>query len=337
MSASQGDLRDSRGSGAQPPAGFLAWWRRRSAARRANLEARHLLKEARRILRKRGPQIPGAVTATVNAAIKGVTDAMEAGDVERLRKANLTLDETMDDHLSFARKSTLREYAESIGVAIAVALLLRAFVVEAFQIPSGSMIPTLKVGDHIFVSKFSYGLSIPFTDKKIFEYGQPKRGDVIVFKFPQDHSTDYIKRVVGLPGDTIEVRQGQLYVNGNEIHRERIPERCHYSEESNAGVPDDHDCEHWVETLGDRVHDTILEPSHQAIDHPRSVVPQNAVFVMGDNRDNSYDSRRWGTVDMDLIKGRALIIWWSRGTSKSWDPVDWLRQIRWNRFFTVVH
>ena len=118
MSASQGDLRDSRGSGgAHPPAGFLAWWRRRSAARRANLEARHLLKEARRILRKRGPQIPGAVTATVNAAIKGVTDAMEAGDVERLRKANLTLDETMDDHLSFARKSTLREYAESIVIA----------------------------------------------------------------------------------------------------------------------------------------------------------------------------------------------------------------------------
>ncbi|HMF43672.1 MAG TPA: signal peptidase I [Polyangia bacterium] len=335
MSASQGDLGDRRGpGGAPPPAGFLAWWRRRSAARRANLEARHLLKEARRILKKRGPQIPGAVTATVNAAIKGVTDAMEAGDVERLRKANLTLDETMDDHLSFARKSTIREYAESIGVAIAVALLLRAFVVEAFQIPSGSMIPTLEVGDHIFVSKFSYGLSIPFTDLKVLEYAQPKRGDVIVFKFPQDTSTDYIKRVVGLPGDTIEVRQGQLYVNGNEIHRERIPLRCHYTE-PNDGVPD-HDCEHWIETLGDRVHDTILEPSHQAIDHPRTVVPPNAVFVMGDNRDNSYDSRRWGTVDMKLIKGRALIIWWSRGSSKPWDPVDWVRAIRWKRFFTVV-
>jgi len=336
MSA-QGDLHDARGpEGAQARSGFLAWWRRRSAARRANLEARHLLKEARRILRKRGPQIPGAVTATVSAAIKGVTDAMEAGDVERLRKANLTLDETMDDHLSFARKSTFREYAESIGVAIAVALLLRAFVVEAFQIPSGSMIPTLEVGDHIFVSKFSYGFSIPFTDQKILKYAIPHRGDVIVFKKPGETDTDYIKRVIGLPGDTVEMRQGQLYINGNEIHRERVPIRCHYSEVSQAGVPDDHDCEHWIETLGDRVHDTILEPSHQAVDTPRTVIPQGQVFVMGDNRDNSYDSRRWGTVPFDLIKGRALIIWWSRGTSKSWDPIAWIQAIRWHRFFTVV-
>jgi len=218
--------------------------------RRATLESRHLLKEARRILKKKGAQLPGAVAATVRAAMQGVVDASAAADVDRMRKANITLDEVMDDHLSFARKSTLREYAESIGVAIAVALLLRAFVVEAFQIPSGSMIPTLEVGDHIFVSKFSYGLSIPFTDTKILQYSQPARGDVIVFKFPQDTSTDYIKRVVGLPGDTVEVRQGQLYVNGNEIHRERVPERCHYSEVSTAGVPDDHDCERWVETLG---------------------------------------------------------------------------------------
>jgi signal peptidase I len=337
MSASQGDLGDTRGSGgSEPPAGLLAWWRRRSAVRRAHMEARHLLKEARRIIKKRGPQIPGAVMATVRAAIQGVDDAVAAGDVERLRKANLTLDEALDDHLSFARKSTLREYAESIGVAIAVALLLRAFVVEAFQIPSGSMIPTLEVGDHIFVSKFSYGLSIPFTDTKILQYSQPERGDVIVFKFPQDHSTDYIKRVVGLPGDTVEVRQGQLYINGNQILRQRLPVRCHYSEISNAGVPDDHDCEHWIETLGNRVHDTILEPSHPAPDHPRMVIAPGEVFVMGDNRDNSYDSRKWGTVKMNLIKGRALIIWWSRGNSKPWDLAEWVKAIRWRRFFTVV-
>ena len=344
MSAPQGDLGDTRGGGteppargggSEPPAGFLAWWRRRSALRRATLESRHLLKEARRILKKKGNTLPGAVTATVRAAIQGVVDATAAADVDRMRKANITLDEVMDDHLSFARKSTLREYAESIGVAIAVALLLRAFVVEAFQIPSGSMIPTLEVGDHIFVSKFSYGLSIPFTDTKILQHSEPQRGDVIVFKFPQDTSTDYIKRVVGLPGDTVETRQGQLYVNGNEIHRERVPERCHYSEVSTAGVPDDHDCERWVETLGKKVHDTILEPAHPAQDHPRTVIPPGEVFVMGDNRDNSYDSRKWGTVKMNLIKGRALIIWWSRGNSAP-NPVGWAKAIRWGRFFSVV-
>src|SRR4029079_16441389 len=343
MSATQGDLGDARGGGTEPPArgggeppaGFLAWWRRRSALRRATLESRHLLKEARRILKKKGNTLPRAVTATVRAAIQGVVDATAAADVDRMRKANITLDEVMDDHLSFARKSTLREYAESIGVAIAVALLLRAFVVEAFQIPSGSMIPTLEVGDHIFVSKFSYGLSIPFTDTKILKYATPKRGDVIVFKFPHDHSTDYIKRVVGLPGDTVETRNNQLYVNGNEIHRERVPERCHYSEVSTAGVPDDHDCERWVETLGKKVHDTILEPAHPAQDHPRTVIPPGEVFVMGDNRDNSYDSRKWGTVKMNLIKGRALIIWWSRGNSAP-NPVGWAKAIRWGRFFSVV-
>ena len=244
----------------------------------------------------------------------------------------------MDDHLAFARKSTLREYAESIGVAVAVALLLRAFVVEAFQIPSGSMIPTLEVGDHIFVSKFSYGLSIPFTDTKIMQYGEPKRGDVIVFKFPVDHSTDYIKRVVGLPGDTVEVRQGQLYVNGNEIHRERVPRSLPLQRDIDGGRRRTTTTAStgWRRS-GSKVHDTILEPSHPAADHPRLVVPAGEVFVMGDNRDNSYDSRKWGTVKMNLIKGRALIIWWSRGNSKPWDLVAWVQAIRWRRFFSVVH
>ena len=195
----------------------------------------HLLKEARRILKRKGGQIPGAVAATVRSAVQAVVDATEAGDVERMRKANVALDEVMDDHLSFARKSTLREYAESIGVAIAVALLLRAFVVEAFQIPSGSMIPTLEVGDHIFVSKFSYGLSIPFTDMKVLKYSQPQRGDVIVFKFPNDHSTDYIKRVVGLPGDTVEIAaRAALRERQRDPPRARAPLPCRYNESATA-------------------------------------------------------------------------------------------------------
>src|SRR6476620_8105490 len=262
MSASQGYLGDTRGpGGCEPPAGFLAWSRRRSAARRANLEARHLLKEARRILKRKGEQIPAAVAATVRAAVQAVADGVASGDTERRRKANVALDEVMDDHLAFARKSTVREYAESIGVAIAVALLLRAFVVEAFQIPSGSMIPTLEIGDHIFVSKFAYGLSVPFTNNKVMQYAQPSRGDVIVFKYPLDTSTDYIKRVVGLPGDTIEVRHQELYLNGQLVPRERVPRDCHYSEPGPHGPPsDEHNCELWMESLGSRQHMTIFEP-----------------------------------------------------------------------------
>src|SRR5262249_35056578 len=156
--------------------GLLAWWRERSAWNRARLEGKHLVKEARRILKKKSYRIPEAVSTLVSAQADAVEEALAGGDLERVRKTITKLDETVEENLAFARKSTLREYSESIGVAVAIALLLRAFVVEAFQIPSGSMIPTLEVGDHIFVSKFSYGLTIPFTDIKIAQLGEPKRG-----------------------------------------------------------------------------------------------------------------------------------------------------------------
>jgi signal peptidase I len=318
---------------------FIAWWQRRSAARRAGVEGRHLVREARRILRKRSYRIPATVASEVGAAADAVEAALAGEDLEQQRKTIATLDDAMDDHLAFARKSTLREYSESIGVAVAVALLLRAFVVEAFQIPSGSMIPTLEIGDHIFVSKFAYGLSIPFTDNKVMQYAQPSRGDVIVFKYPLDHSTDYIKRVVGLPGDTVEVRRQELFLNGQLVPRERVPRDCHYSEPGPHGPPaDEHDCELWIESLGNKRHETISEPPpHNGRDYARHVVPPGHVFVMGDNRDNSSDSRVWGDVDFNLIKGRALIVWWSRGTANDWSPTSFFKTIRWRRFFQPVH
>jgi signal peptidase I len=330
------------GGGAGAPGGwgaFVAWWQRRSAWKRARVEGRHLVKEANRILRKKSYRIPEAVASQISAAAGGVEEALRGDDLERVRKQIATLDDAMDEHLSFARKSTLREYSESIGVAVAIALLLRAFVVEAFQIPSGSMIPTLEVGDHIFVSKFAYGLSIPFTNAKILQVAQPERGDVIVFKYPLDPGTDYIKRVVGLPGDVIEMRQDELYINGNPVARQRVPKPCHYVEVQRVGPGpgDEHDCELWNETLGKKDHETIQEPRPGAgRDFARTVVPPGHVFVMGDNRDNSSDSRVWGTVDRDLIKGKALIVWWSRGNSDGWSLGNWVKSIRWGRFFQVV-
>src|SRR3954467_11083638 len=201
---------------------LLTWWRTRTADRSTRVEARHLIRESQRILKKKSYRIPAGVAAQVQGDIAAVEQALAGSDLEQLRKAIAALDDAMDAHLAFARKSTVREYSESIGVAVAVALLLRAFVVEAFQIPSGSMIPTLAVGDHIFVSKFSYGLVVPFSNKKILELRQPSRGDVIVFKYPQDPSIDYIKRVVGLPGETVELRHNEVFINNRPMPRERV-------------------------------------------------------------------------------------------------------------------
>jgi signal peptidase I len=334
-----GQHRDSEHEDATAGAtgGLVGWWRQRSATKRARAEGQHLLKESRRILKKKSYRIPASVAAQITADVKALEGALDGEDLDQLRKTIAALDDAMDDHLAFARKSTIREYSESIGVAVAVALLLRAFVVEAFQIPSGSMIPTLEVGDHIFVSKFAFGLSIPFTDSKLLQYAEPQRGDVIVFKFPQDHNIDYIKRVVGLPGDVIEVKQESVYINGKPLPRERIPSVCPDTESPRGpGFSDERDCELWMETLGDKRHETIQEPGRGGRDFARTVVPAGHVFVMGDNRDNSSDSRVWGTVDLDLVKGKALIVWWSRGETEGWSPIAWFKAIRWHRFFHPV-
>ena len=322
---------------------MFAGWNERRGRRRAASEAKHLVGEARRILRKKDShRIPEAVSADIESAIGDVESSLGGEDVEQTRQAMGKLDEKMDEHLSFARKSSLREYAESIGVAVAIALLLRAFVVEAFQIPSGSMIPTLEIGDHIFVSKFSYGVGIPFTNKKILRFGEPKRGDIIVFKFPLDQDVDYIKRVVGLPGETVELKKNQIFVNGRPMARERSSGSCVFDEGPR-------DCEEWVENLDGKVHRTHHEAGAPKDSGPFVIAPNN-VFVMGDNRDNSNDSRAWGTVPEELIKGRALIVWWSRGPTEevrtdgvfSWlgsvpgKIGRWFGAIRWRRFFSLV-
>jgi signal peptidase I len=314
---------------------WIADWKQARSRRRAQSEARHLAHEARRILKKKSYRIPEAVAREVAAAADEVENSLDGSDGERTRQALSRLDEKMDEHLAFARKSSVREYAESIGVAVAIALLLRAFVVEAFQIPSGSMIPTLEVGDHIFVSKFSYGIGIPFTDKKLVTFGMPKRGDIIVFKFPLDPSTDYIKRVVGLPGDKVELRKNEVFINGRPMERYQVKGPCSYDDNGF-----ERRCERWIENLEGRSHLVFQNATDGSTDYGPLKVPEGNVFVMGDNRDNSNDSRGWGTVRQELIKGRALIVWWSRGPitgdfSPSSIP-EWFDAIRWRRFFSLV-
>ncbi len=194
------------------------------------------------------------------------------------------------------------------GPALLAVLVIRSAIAEPFRIPSGSMVPTLAIGDHILVSKFSYGLRIPFTQIELLPLGEPERGDVIVFRYPPDPSLDYIKRIVGLPGDTVEVRNGVVYVNGQEArrtYRDRfkfVNDRCQVQEERL-----------YDEDLLGVVHPVLASVGSSGIRRnygPRTV-PEGHYFVMGDNRDNSADSRVWGFVPRENIKGKAIWVWLS--------------------------
>jgi signal peptidase I len=212
-----------------------------------------------------------------------------------------------------AEKSKLREYVEAFAVALLIALLVRTFVIQAFKIPSSSMENTLLIGDHIFVNKFIYGYHIPFTNGRVLKFRQPARGDIIVFVFPEDKTKDFIKRVVGVPGDTVEVRQKKVYVNGRPVT------------EPYARYVDGLSTDMLVRTRDNM---------------PPVKVPPRKYFVMGDNRDRSYDSRFWGFVDEDAVVGKALFIYfsidWSRGVH--WFEVwRYPELVRWSRIGDALH
>ena len=189
-------------------------------------------------------------------------------------------------------KPLWREYGEALFVALILALVIRTFVVQAFKIPSESMVKTLLVGDHLLASKFSYGIKIPFTHTYIYKGEDPVKGDIIIFEYPNDPSVDYIKRIVGTPGDTIEVRNKQLFRNGEPVKESFIrftePDRIQPVRDNFGPV----------------------------------TVPADKYFVMGDNRDNSMDSRFWGFVDRSAIRAKAWRIYWSWGG---------LGDMRWDR------
>ena len=304
--------------------------------RRAAKEARLLLREARRGLRKYQHRLTAKAAEAVRAAADELQAALDANDDERIKPALNALDQALDDHLSFARKSTFREYAESIGVAVLIALFLRAFVVEAFKIPSGSMIPTLEVGDHIFVNKFIYGVRIPWTNIKFGEnYRKPRRGEVIVFIYPKEPDKDFIKRIVAVEGDTVEIQNGTIVINGKPVERHMADGPCSYWDfKEDLGEWQHVACDKWMETLDGHTFATYYNRGQvEGSWGPRTVPPGN-VFVMGDNRDNSHDSRYWGFVPFDLIKGKAMIIWWSAG-----EPADGpgtFHSVRYGRMFHLV-
>ena len=192
------------------------------------------------------------------------------------------------------------DYSRSFFPVLFFVLLLRSFLFEPFQIPSGSMLPTLKIGDFILVNKFDYGLRLPVLGKTVYEVGQPSRGDVMVFKYPEDPNINFIKRVVGIPGDTVEYRNKVVYLNGAMQTLTRVVP------DGSLVVPPL--TEEASEQLGDREH-RIWRRMTQGRDFPPIQIPEGQYFVMGDNRDNSNDSRVWGFVDDSLIVGRAFAVW----------------------------
>jgi signal peptidase I len=198
-------------------------------------------------------------------------------------------------------KSVFREYLEAAIIAILLALFIRAFIVQAFKIPSGSMKPTLLVGDHILVNKFIYGIKIPFTDHFVLQIKKPKTGDIVVFKWPRNEKKDFIKRVIGVEGDNVEIKDDVLYVNDRKIEAEFIGE---YADTELKRA------QKYIEFLGETKH-PILDVYNKQEDFGPIVVPENAIFVMGDNRDQSLDSRYWGVVSLNKLKGKAFIIYWS--------------------------
>ncbi|MBJ93851.1 MAG: signal peptidase I [Rickettsiales bacterium] len=214
------------------------------------------------------------------------------------------------------RKSVLREYLEAIGIALAVALLLRFFVVEAFKIPSGSMVETLAIGDFIFVNKMAYRAEVPYTalsvrvpfgGTTIKEWSKPERGEVIVFRFPTDQKVDYIKRVVGVPGDLIEIRDNQLLVNGKTYTRSYQGKVSYQDQHCRF-----HSASRYLEDDGQVKYPVLLsEGSNPFEDFGPVRVKDDHLFMMGDNRDNSSDSRAWGQVPIELVKGRAMFVWLS--------------------------
>ena len=198
-------------------------------------------------------------------------------------------------------KSRLRENIEAILIAVVLALFIRTFIIQAFKIPSGSMKETLKIGDHILVNKFIYGVKLPFSQTTIIPVKNPKRGDIIVFKFPEDPGKDFIKRVIGVAGDVIEIQDKQVFVN----HK--------HPDQSYGVYKDPH----------------VIPAGLQPRDNFGPVtVPKNSLFVMGDNRDCSYDSRFWGFVDLKKVKGKAFIIYWS------WDKGNF--DVRWSRIGSLL-
>ncbi len=311
-----------------------------SKARREVL--RHALK-VERLARRHRRRLGDEAADALQVAAREAGEAALGENAEKLSGAVKRLDGLFDKHLAFTRRGLLREYGEVVVGAVLVTLLVRAFVLEPYRMPSSSMVPTLVAGDHVAVNKLAYGPRIPFTSRRVLTLGTPARGDVVVFSSPREPERDFVKRVVGLPGDVVEIRDGTVWVNGvpqprtpaGELTYEELNESTGrwwrdtclvFNEKLAQGAipPPREDGEgalkaSWAAgAAGGLITHGVLQCRRtKPLPHegPFQTVATGHVFVLGDNRDRSADSRTEGgwQVPFDNIAGKAILVWWSWG------------------------
>lgn len=308
-----------------------SWYKKYRKKRSAN----QLIKNVQNILSQKSQFLEPQLVRIGKERISNLVKAISTDNFQKIDETYVELKDYSDHHLKKYQKSKLRQNVESIAIAVLLALTIRAFIIQPFKIPSGSMIPTLLVGDHLLVNKFVYGVKIPFTDKRIFRFDNVKRGDVIVFRFPGDDGISgkgvhYIKRVIGIPGDVVDIRGRDIYINGNKVDMEYIGDYHYY--DNGLFLTADMYRQHFLSHDFNVIYrDGSVSTTKGKLSFPL-IVPPHSFFVMGDNRDNSYDSRFWGFVPEINIEGRAFLVHWSWNSH----PHSFWDIVRWRRIFSSI-
>lgn len=315
-----------------------------STEKKALKDARELARETTRVLKYRGHRLKPEQISVIEELVDTLNQNIgNGGDKAGVRKAADALKHELAKVNDVLKKATIREYVQSLGSAILIALAIRAFLFEPFRIPTGSMIPTLEIGDHLFVTKFTYGLRIPFTNSRFFKTGTPQRGEVMVFEYPRqgpDYRKDFIKRVVAVGGDSVRLTGNRLFINGEPVQTEVLATGVNCEDDSLVGCL----CDRQRETLGGVTYISqhlsavqnmpgclnspdwptnnphFFRPESVSPNAKEIIVPEGHALCIGDNRDNSSDGRFWGFVPVNFAKGRSLFFWWPPG-----------------RWFTMVH